>query len=414
MNEKQKTSAKPAQNHAQNPAPNPTHAAQNSAQNPALAAIDELMARWVAECGYARAGELFARVGSGKKLRSKLILKIAPASEPSVRLCAVIELIQAASLLHDDVIDNAATRRGKPSINATFGDKTAIMLGDILYAKALLEAVRLGAGVASVVAAAVVKLSVGEMQDVFLAREFNADRAAYTQMIYNKTAALIEASAECAAMLAGAGAAGDLGVAGAGVANLNLGGADAGKNASNSNLTSANGEFRADFDGEIAGNAGGFCAQNLARAVQNSQNPAQNPQTPAQFSRQNYAKYGANLGLAFQVIDDILDITSDSAKLGKPAFSDFGEGKTTLPYIILHERLGGAGRARLLGLFGRDLSGEDEFARQNREWLRGQFAATGALAEAVRIAREYGARALAATSSPALAQIVREMIERDF
>ena len=64
-------------------------------------------------------------------LRSKLVLKIAGISEDSIRLCAIIEMIHAASLLHDDVIDEADTRRGKPSINALFDNKTSIMFGDI-------------------------------------------------------------------------------------------------------------------------------------------------------------------------------------------------------------------------------------------------------------------------------------------
>ena len=72
-------------------------------------------------------------------LRSKLILKIAGINEENIKLCAVVEMIHAASLLHDDVIDEADTRRGQPSVNALYDNKTSIMFGDILYSRAFTE-----------------------------------------------------------------------------------------------------------------------------------------------------------------------------------------------------------------------------------------------------------------------------------
>ncbi len=73
---------------------------------------------FVEVCHYPKALDLLEKLATGKMLRSKLILKIAKESDESIKLCAVVEMIHAASLLHDDVIDEADTRRGKPSINA--------------------------------------------------------------------------------------------------------------------------------------------------------------------------------------------------------------------------------------------------------------------------------------------------------
>jgi len=79
---------------------------------------------------------LYAKLPQGKRLRAKLILKIAGNSLAVIKTAAIVEMIHAASLLHDDVIDDAYTRRSKPSLNVLYGNKTAIMLGDILYSKA--------------------------------------------------------------------------------------------------------------------------------------------------------------------------------------------------------------------------------------------------------------------------------------
>ena len=230
--------------------------------------IDLIMKNFIAELGYEPANAMFVRINSGKKLRSKLLLKIAGESEKSLKICAITELIHLASLLHDDVIDDAGTRRGSPSINASFGAKNAVMLGDILYSKGFYELSKFPHEIAGEISGAVSKLSVGEMMDVDLSAKFNEDKSAYETMIYYKTAVLIEAAAAVGAMLAG-------------------------------------------------------------------------------LDVRNFKIYGKNLGLAFQIVDDILDVTQDAATLGKPNFSDFKEGKTTLPYIYLYESLNEADKEKI-------------------------------------------------------------------
>lgn len=104
-----------------------------------LEKVETLMLEMVSSLGDAKSVELFHKVPKGKRLRAKLILKIAGTSSEALKLAAIVELIHAASLLHDDVIDDACTRRGEASLNALFGNKTAIMLGDILYSKGFSE-----------------------------------------------------------------------------------------------------------------------------------------------------------------------------------------------------------------------------------------------------------------------------------
>jgi len=116
--------------------------------------------------GDSRSLELYEKVPKGKRLRAKLILKIAGGTQEAIELASVVELIHAASLLHDDVIDEADTRRGVTSINHSFGNMTAIMLGDILYSKGFTKLTYLPNEVARSVADAVTKLSVGELLDV--------------------------------------------------------------------------------------------------------------------------------------------------------------------------------------------------------------------------------------------------------
>ena len=297
-----------------------------------LDAVESIMREYIAQLENEEIVELFEALPHGKRLRAKLVLKVAKENENAPRLAAVIEMIHAASLLHDDVIDDATTRRGVPSMNATEGSKQAIMMGDILYSKGFEELTSFDRKIAATVARAVTQLSIGELMDVRLGERFNPDIDAYMQMIYQKTAALIEATAASAALLAGR-------------------------------------------DEKI------------------------------------YGIYGKNLGIAFQIIDDILDITQTSEQLGKPAMHDFEEGKTTLPYIYLYEALDEKGKERLVSLHRKKLNDED------KAWIVAMREETGALRRAYLYAKELGDEAVAlmeGEGETSLAEIVTAMIEREF
>lgn len=326
--------------------------------------IDLIMKSFIADCGYEPASEMFDRLSPGKKLRSKLLLNIAQKDEKSLRLCAIIELIQAASLLHDDVIDESSVRRGKPSINATYGSKNAVMLGDILYSKAYFELSKFESCIAAALSGAVTKLAVGELMDVSLSDDFNDDASKYLQMIYLKTSALIEEVAHCGAF-------------------LKFGGAE-----NRGEISDING---AKNEGEISSAAKDHDKISSASV--------------------KFGEYGKNLGLAFQIIDDILDVTQSSATLGKPSLSDFAEGKTTLPYIYLYENLDDSERQKLKSFFKKQLR-ESEIS-----WIKAKLSEHGIIERCINEARAYGQKALEAVAefkNDKLEQIVRDMIDREF
>ena len=297
-----------------------------------LSAVERKIEQFIADLNDKEVSGLYAKLPHGKRLRAKLILKIAGNSLSVVKTAAVVEMIHAASLLHDDVIDDAYTRRAKPSLNALYGNKTAIMLGDILYSKGFLELNNISPDVAKVISNAVVQLSLGELKDVFLSKTFNLDKEEYLEMIYQKTASLMEASAGAAALLAGK-------------------------------------------------------------------------------SKDAYMIYGRNLGIAFQMIDDLLDITADAATLGKPALHDFEEGKTTLPYIYLYEVLDSEEKEKLRSLHAKKLSTEEQFwikmKMQEHQVIQKSYEEAKILiVEAIELMNQRG--------EDALSSIAMQMIERDF
>jgi len=297
-----------------------------------LSAVERKIEQFVADLNDKEVTSLYAQLPHGKRLRAKLILKIAGTGLAVVKTAAIVEMIHAASLLHDDVIDDADTRRSRPSLNALYGNKTAIMLGDILYSKGFLELNNISPDVAKIVSNAVVQLSLGELKDVSLSQTFNLDKEIYLEMIYQKTASLMEASAGAAALLAGK-------------------------------------------------------------------------------DKEAYMTYGRNLGMAFQMIDDLLDITMDAETLGKPALHDFEEGKTTLPYIYLYEALDSEDAKRLKSLHAKKLSNEEQL------WIKAMMKSENIIQKGYQEAKILIEEAIALMNTrgeEALSGIAMAMIERDF
>ena len=296
-----------------------------------LQEVKNQIKEFVKVCNHEKSLELLEKLATGKMLRSKLILKIAGISIESIKLCAVVEMIHAASLLHDDVIDEANTRRGQPSVNALYDNKTAIMFGDILYSRAFTELSQMDKQIAYTISNAVTLLSIGEMMDVDLTNTFNKSYDKYLDMIYKKTASLIEASSKAAAIL-------------------------------------------------------------------------------SKKDENKYALYGKNLGLAFQMVDDILDITQDSKTLGKPAMLDFVEGKVTIPYLLLYERI--ENKTKLEALYKKELTSDESL------WIKEQMTITRALDDSIALAKQIGNIAIDAVKdeedSETLIFIMKAMIEREF
>jgi len=292
--------------------------------------VEKEIARLIKEIDYDEVTRLFEKLSGGKRLRAKLVLKIASDNEKAPLLGAIVELIHAASLLHDDVIDEANLRRGVPSVNATDGSKTAVMLGDILYSKAFSELVFFDEEIAKIIASSVTSLSKGEMIDVKMAEEFNHDENKYLDMLYLKTATLIEACAKASAILVGK-----------------------------------------DSD--------------------------------------SHALYGRNLGLSFQIIDDILDITADSQILGKPSINDFVEGKCTLPYIYLYEALDEKDRKKLVTLHKKTMN------EQESVWIKQKMQEHNTIEKSFKLAVKLSNEAMNVMKNDTeLVSILKTMIKRSY
>ncbi|MBC7328879.1 polyprenyl synthetase family protein [bacterium] len=201
---------------------------------------------------------------NGKRLRPALLLNICKmlgrVEKRALYLSAGIELVHTASLIHDDVIDEADLRRGNPSINAKWGNKIAVLVGDLLVAKAARLFLKWGnKRIFSIIAEAVENMSRGEALELLLRGKEKIREKDYLKVIELKTASLFSATTRIGAIL--------------GEANRE--------------------EERRLF------------------------------------------LFGKYIGLAFQITDDILNITSDEKSMGKPIISDIKEGTLTLPFIPL-------------------------------------------------------------------------------
>jgi geranylgeranyl pyrophosphate synthase len=201
---------------------------------------------------------------NGKRLRPALLLNICKMLERvekrALYIAAGIELVHTASLVHDDVIDEANMRRGNPSVNAKWGNKIAVLVGDLLVAKAARLFLKWGnKRIFSIIAQAVEMMSRGEAMELLLRGKEEIKERDYLKVIELKTASLFSATARI---------------------------------------------------GAILGNAN-------------------------REEEKRLSLFGKYIGLAFQITDDILNITSDEKRMGKPSISDIKEGNLTLPFIPL-------------------------------------------------------------------------------
>ncbi len=203
----------------------------------------------------------------GKRLRPALVLLAGTFGDYNlnklVPLGAAIELLHTASLVHDDVVDGASSRRGRPTANALFDNALTVLLGDYMFANAAEMVTRTGSlPVTRLFALALMKMTSGELDQDAAAFDVGKDIQNYLWRIGGKTAALFANATEGGAMLGG-------------------------------------------------------CDPATVEALR---------------------VYGYSAGMAFQIVDDILDFTGDEATMGKPVGSDLREGTITLPGLLLLER----------------------------------------------------------------------------
>ena len=211
--------------------------------------------------------------GGGKRLRPALLLLSAGYAgyrgESAIRLGAVVELIHSATLIHDDVIDGANTRRGRPSANSRWGNHRSVLAGDWLYMQSFQMALtERNFKILDVLIELTQNMVEGELVQLAKLGRMDLTEQDAVELAARKTACLF-----------------------AGCARL----------------------------GAVLGNL-------------------------SDTGEQAMADYGHYMGLAFQLVDDVLDFTASPEKLGKPVLSDLKEGKVTLPLIYALETDGEAGK----------------------------------------------------------------------
>jgi len=200
----------------------------------------------------------------GKRLRPLLLLLSARAYqyeetvETLITAAAGVELLHTASLVHDDTVDRAAIRRGKPTLNSVFDSGAVILIGDYLFARSAMLAAATGSPrVVSIFASTLGDICDGQLMEMIEATDLDQTPQQYFDRIYGKTASLFAGAVEMGTVISGA----------------------------------------------------------------------------AEEHIQALRSFGGDIGLAFQIVDDVLDLTGESHDLGKPAANDLRQGTITLPVI---------------------------------------------------------------------------------
>jgi len=209
----------------------------------------------------------YLQEAGGKRLRPSLLLLssklIGDGGESAIRMGAVVEMIHAATLVHDDVIDTAETRRGRPSTNVQWGNHTCVLAGDWLYMQAFQMALReRNFHVLDLLIGLTQLMVEGELIQLERIGRIDVTEADCMELVDRKTACLFSVCAKLGALVAGADSA----------------------------------------------------------------------------TEERLGEYAWNLGMAFQLVDDVLDFTAREKTLGKPVGGDLREGKVTLPLVYALEQ----------------------------------------------------------------------------
>jgi octaprenyl-diphosphate synthase len=251
----------------------------------------------------------YLREGGGKRIRPALLLLAAKAlgynGNSSIRLGAVIEMVHTATLVHDDIIDVADIRRGRPSANTQWGNSKCVLAGDWLYMQAFRVALEEhNFRILDLLIGLTQQMVEGELMQMESLGTALSEHD-YFELIYRKTACLFRVSMRLGCVLAGA----------------------------------------------------------------------------PQAMEEALGDYGRNVGLAFQIVDDVLDLTASEAVLGKPTASDLREGKATLAVVHALEHGTAEERADILAVI------EDQgFERVRHERILTILQRNGSLDYAIQVA----------------------------
>ena len=271
-----------------------------------LADADQLVTRYVADISKSR----------GKRLRPRMLIsfcEIFGGAEisTSINCSACCELLHTATLIHDDIIDEAATRRGNVTLNSTYGNEVAVIVGDYVLAL-VLKSLNLERDfqLTEMLLDTSQELGMGVIEEVLNRNNFSLSVEKYYDVINLKTAVLFSLCCSMGAYLGGA---------------------------SKKQI-------------KLAG------------------------------------EYGRYLGLAFQIVDDLLDLTQDEASTGKPVMSDLREGRITL--ALVHALMQDAKRTQLLAE-----RYQETHADGDADAIKAHLFASGSMQFAMDSVREFIARA---------------------
>jgi octaprenyl-diphosphate synthase len=272
--------------------------------------------------------------GGGKRMRPALLLLAnryaGRRREGTVRLAAVVELLHSATLIHDDVIDSADTRRGRPSANSRWGNHRSVLAGDWLYMQSFQMALEeRNFRILDVLIDLTQKMVEGELIQLAKIGRIDVTEEDALKLATHKTACLFSGCARLGAVLGG-------------------------------------------LEGE---------------------------------EEEALADYGTYAGLAFQLVDDLLDFTASAKQLGKPVLSDLKEGKVTLPLIYAMEN----GHREARELVARVLE-EKEFVSVSPERLVALVHESGALQKTRILAHEYAAKAKACINGQLDSEYARALL----
>jgi len=293
--------------------------------------------------------DLVAKIGKhtldagGKRLRPAFVSLCAKSigrgydSARARKLGACMEMIHMATLIHDDVIDHAATRRGRSTASSVFGNTGSILSGDVLLSKAMSLLAQDGdIEIIRKVSDAVVEMAEGEVRELELRGIFDISEDEHMRVLRMKTASFIESCCEVGGLIAGA--------------------------------------------------------------------------TPTE--REALRAYGHHVGLAFQIVDDLLDYKGSEERTGKPLATDYKEGCATLPLIYLSSKLDPAETELARKHFGNGVTDDD------LKWLIGQMHDRGTFKEVEDCARKHldaaveSIAALLDTASKSLLSAVAQFVLR--
>ena len=281
-----------------------------------LAAVNEVILRRM-DSPVGRIPELAGHLitSGGKRLRPMLTLAAARLcgyeGRQHVLLAACVEFIHTATLLHDDVVDESALRRGSATANALWGNQSSVLVGDFLFSRAFQLMVEAGSlKMLGILAEAAARIAEGEVLQLMTTNDTSTTEDAYLDVIMAKTAPLFAAACRVGAVMA--------------------------------------------------------------------QRPREEEDA--------LMSYGRNLGITFQLVDDVLDYTARESTLGKSIGDDFREGKITLPVVLAYRRGPDSERA-----FWHRTVGEVQQTPADLEQALVLLQRHGALSDTLDRARHYGA-----------------------